>query len=75
MARLVAMVEATVTYACYLSERDSELVRACAEAEECSLDVAVMILYNEGVINLYHNSVESDFSTNECTQVEEKGAD
>ena len=75
MARLVAMVEATVTYACYLSERDSELVRACVEEEECSLEEAVMTLYTEGVINLYHNSVESDFSTNECTQVEEVGAE
>lgn len=75
MARLVATVEATVTYACTLSYEESEMVRECAEQEECSLEEAVMMLYNDGVLNLYHNSVESDFSTNECTQVEEEGAD
>ena len=73
MARLVAMVEATVTYACYLSESESEAVRSCAEEEECSLEEAVMMLYNDGTLNLYHNSTESDFSTNECTQVDEVG--
>lgn len=73
MARLVAMVEATVTYACYLSESESELVQKCAEEEECSLEDAVMMLYNEGALNLYHNSTESDFCTNECIQVEEEG--
>lgn len=75
MARLVAMVEATVTYACYLSESESELVQKCAEEEECSLEDAVTMLYNEGKLNLYHNSVESDFSTEAVTQIEDRLAE
>lgn len=71
----MAMVEATVTYACYLDESESELVRQYAEEEDCSLEDAVMMLYTEDKINLYRNSTESDFCTCECTQVEEKGAE
>lgn len=75
MARLAVTIEATVTYTCYLDEEQSQLVRECAEEKECSLDEAVMMLYDDGMLNLYHNSMESDFSTNEVIQVEEEGAD
>ena len=75
MARFAVSVEATVTYTCYLDEEQSQLVQECAEEEECSLDEAVMMLYNEGQLNLYHNCVESDFSTEEIVQVEEEGAE
>ena len=75
MARFAVSVEATVTYTCYLDEEQSQFVQECAEQEECSLEDAVMMLYNEGKLNLYHNSVESDFSTEEIVQVEEEGAE
>lgn len=75
MARFAVTVEATVTYTCYLDEEQSQLVQECAEEEECSLDAAVMLLYTDGELNLYHNSVESDFSTNEVTQVEDRDAE
>jgi len=75
MARFAVTVEATVTYTCYLDEEQSQLVQECAEEEECSLKDAVMMLYNEGKLNMYHNSVESDFSTEAVIQVEEEDAE
>lgn len=75
MARFAVSVEATVTYTCYLDEEQSQLVQECAEQEECSLEDAAMMLYNEGKLNLYHNSVESDFSTEAVIQVEEEDAE
>ena len=70
MARLVAMVEATVTYACWLSKEDEKKVLAYIGDTDLSMEDAIMELYNEGKINLYKNSTESDFSTNYITSVE-----
>lgn len=75
MALFAVNVEATVTYTCYLDEDESQMVQECAEQEECSLEDAVMMLYNEGKLNLYHNSVESDFSTEAVTQIEDRFAE
>lgn len=61
---LVAMVEATVTYACRLSEEDEQKVRDYIGDTDLSTADAVMELYNVGKIDLYNNSTESDFSTN-----------
>lgn len=72
--RLVAMVEATVTYACYLSEEDSQKVINYIGDTDLSLEDAVYELYTMGKINLYKDSTESDFSTEAVTQVEEMGA-
>lgn len=72
--RLVATVEATVTYACYLSEEDSQKVINYIGDTDLSLEDAVHELYSMGDINLYANSEESDFSTDKVTQVEEVGA-
>ena len=75
MARFAVTVEAIVTYTCYLDEEQSQLVQECAEEEECSLDEAVMMLYFNGELNLYDSSVESDFSTKEVTQIEDRDAE
>ena len=70
MARLVAMVEATVTYACWLSKEDEQKVEEYIGDTDLSMEDAIIELYNEGKINLYKNSTESDFSTNYVTSVE-----
>ena len=66
---LVAMVEATVTYACWLSEEDEQKIRNRIGDTDLSTEDAIMELYDEGKINLYKNSTESDFSTNYITDV------
>lgn len=66
---LVVMVEATVTYACRLSEEDEQKVREYIGDTDLSIDDAVMELYDVGKIDLYKNSTESDFSTNYITEV------
>jgi hypothetical protein len=66
---LVAMVEATVTYACWLSEEDEQKVRDYIGNTDLSTADAVMELYDAGKIDLYKNSTESDFSTNYITSI------
>ena len=75
MARFAVSVEATVTYTCYLDEKDSARVKEIAEEYDLTLEKAVRWLYNSNELNLYKNSVESDFSTEEIVQVEEEGAE
>jgi len=72
MALFAVNVDAIVTYTCYLDEEESQKVQECAEQEECSLEDAVMMLYNEGQLNLYHNCVESDFSTEKVIHIEDR---
>lgn len=67
---LVAMVEATVTYACWLSEEDEQKIRDYIGDTDLSIADAVMELYDAGKIDLYKNSTESDFSTNYITSVD-----
>lgn len=69
---LVAMVEATVTYACWLNEEDEQKVRDYIEDTDISTADAVMELYCAGEINLYKESTESDFSTNCIISVDEE---
>ena len=64
-------VEAKVTYTCELSAEDEEIVRKYAEKLECDLELAVWHCYIFNKINLYYNSTESDFSTEEILSVEE----
>lgn len=66
---LVAMVEATITYACWLSEEDEQKVRDYIGDTDLSTADAVMELYDAGKIDLYKNSTESDFSTNYITSI------
>lgn len=67
---LVAMVEATVTYACYLSEEDEQKVLDYIGDTDLSLEDAIMELYDAGEIELYKHSTESDFSTNEIVSID-----
>lgn len=66
---LVAMVEATVTYACWLSEEDEQKVRDYIGDTDLSTADAIMELYDAGKIDLYKNSTESDFSTNYISSI------
>ena len=66
---LVAMVEATVTYACWLSEEDEQKIRDYIGDTDLSTAEAVIELYNAHEIDLYKNSTESDFFTNYITGV------
>lgn len=66
---LVAMVKATVTYACRLSEEDEQKVRDYIGDTDLSTADAVMELYDAGKIDLYKNSTESDFYTNYITSI------
>ena len=54
---------ASVMYTCELTEEDEEKVKIYAEENDMTLTEAVDALYCAGEINLYKNSVESDFST------------
>lgn len=56
-------VTAMVQYTCELTAEDEEKVKAYAEENDVTLVYAVDVLYSMGEINLYKNSVESDFST------------
>jgi hypothetical protein len=56
-------VTAEVLYTCELTAEDEEKVKAFAEENDVELASAVWELYSVGEINLYKNSVESDFST------------
>lgn len=67
--RFSVQVEAIVTYTCDLTEEESQKVQELAEECDYSLEEAVMSLYNSNEIDLYKHSTESDFSTNEITQV------
>lgn len=66
---LVATVEATVTYTCWLSEEDEQKVRDYIGDTDLSTADAVMELYCAGKIKLYKNSTKSDFSTSHITSI------
>lgn len=67
------MVVASVTYCCELSGEDQQKVEQAMELEENedkSIEEIVMELYQSGEIDLYAESTESDFSTEEIENVE-----
>ena len=66
---LIAMVEATVTYACQLSEEDEQKIRDYIGDTDLSTADAIMELYDAGKIDLYKESTESDFYTNYVTGI------
>lgn len=72
---IVVEVTALVNYTCYLSEEDSIKVRKYAEEHDCELTEAVMELYMLGDIDLYKESVESDFCTQSIDNADEEGED
>nr|DAJ44875.1 MAG TPA: Arc-like DNA binding domain protein [Caudoviricetes sp.] len=60
---IIVEVEATVTYTCYLSEKESKEVKSYAKKNDLTLREAVEELYGQYKIDLYKQSTESDFST------------
>ncbi len=77
---------ATVTYTCELSDEDEKKVIKYIKnnpdefkfmTDEESILAAVDILYNDGKLDLYDDSVESDFSTEEInwSEFEDKSAE
>ena len=58
---IIAEVEATVTYTCSLSEKDSKEVKSYAKKNGLTLREAVEELYSQYKIDLYKQSTESDF--------------
>lgn len=71
--KLTVETTATVTYACFLTEEDSEKVINYADENELELTEAVAELYSSSEINLYYDSTESDFSTESIDMVTEEG--
>ena len=69
---LIVMTEATVQYACRLSEEDEQKVREYAEESGATLEEAVEALYSNCAINLYADSWESDFNTDTILDVDEE---
>lgn len=65
-------VTASVLYTCHLSTGDEEKVKAFAKENNIDLEEAVFELYADGEIDLYKDSVESDFSTESIDSVYEK---
>ena len=65
-------VTASVVYTCYLTTEEEAKVKAFAEETDIDLEVAVWELYAGGEIDLYKNSVESDFNTESVDRVYEK---
>ena len=64
---IIVEVTASVLYTCHLTEDDSEKVKEFAEENDCDWETAIYELYSTGELDLYHNSTESDFST-ECIE-------
>lgn len=65
------LVTAEVQYCCELSEEDSKKVIEYAKETDCDYETAVWNLYyGLHSIDLYGNSWESDFSTQDIDEVE-----
>ena len=65
-------VTATVQYTCFLNNAKAYRVKAYAEQNDCTLEEAVRALYTDDMLDLYEDSVESDFSTKSIDNVEEE---
>ena len=72
---MVVEVTALINYTCYLSEEDSIKVRKYAEEHDCELTEAVMELHTLGDIDLYKESVESDFCTQSIDSADDEDED
>lgn len=68
---MVVRTTATVEWICYLRDEDADEVREYAERENCTLKEAVAELHFGGDIDLYDESYEADFTTDNIDSVEE----
>jgi hypothetical protein len=65
------MVTAQVRYTCWLDEEQTKEVMEYAKENDCEIESAVMDLYNiHSDFDLYHDSTESDFSTESVDEYE-----
>lgn len=67
------MVRASVLYCCELDNKDQQIIEDAMQLEENqdrTIEDIVMELYSNGEIDLYAESVESDFDTEEIEDVE-----
>ena len=65
-------VEARVIYTCFLSPEDEQMIREYAEENGCNLETAVWeCCCCDNKVDLYHDSTESEFFTEEILDVEE----
>lgn len=67
------MVRASVLYCCELDGKDQQIVETAMELEENqdrTIEDIVMELYSNGEIDLYAESSECDFDTEEIENVE-----
>lgn len=60
---------AEVWYSCELTEKDEQKVREFMESEGVDVDYAVRELWLRGEIEIYTQSVESDFNTKEIYDI------
>lgn len=67
MIELTAIAE--VWYSCELTEEDEQKVREFMESEGVDVDYAVRKLWMRNEIEIYTNSVESDFYTKDFYDV------
>lgn len=67
MIELTAIAE--VWYACELTEENEQKVREFMESEGVDVDYAVRELWMRNEIEIYTNSIESDFRTQEIYDV------
>ena len=72
---IIVETTATVTYTCWLSEEDSQKVIDYADENGLDLKEAVAELYADSEIDLYNNSIDSDFSTESIDKVRRKEND
>lgn len=68
---MIVTTTATVQYACYLTAEEEQKVLEYVKARpDMSLTEAVDELWQQGEINLYRESTESDFSTESIDAVD-----
>lgn len=67
MIELTAIAE--VWYACELTKEDEQKVRDFMESEGIDIDDAVRELWMRNEIEIYTNSMESDFNTKEIYDI------
>lgn len=63
---------AQVITTCFLTNEDEEKVKAYMKDNECDLEDAVKALFWTNELNIYTDSIESDFSTESIDSIEEE---
>lgn len=67
---IIVETEALVNYCCRIEGEDEENILTYAKINGCSLTTAAKELYDMGEIELYNDSYETDFSTENIFKAE-----